>query len=410
MALTFNPATGLVAPSTADIRAEVAAMFVSAFTKGDLPVLNTEPETPAGQLIDSITAIIADKDAELLYLANQFNPVTAEGVWQAALGQIYFLTPSVATARVAVCQCTGLSGTVIGAGSIIQCTADNTQWAATGTYIIPYSGTVDVQFQCLTMETGAVGSGTLTRIVTETPGWDSVTNDESSTAGSERESQLAFEKRRYNSVAINGKGSVSALYSAISSIENVVNCLILENDGDSTQTISGVSVPAHSVWITVAGGTADEIAAAIYRNKDAGCGTAGGTSCSYIATDIPSAPVYTYQYCVPTEVTIGIQVTINNTSTTPGDIAERIKTVIIKNFEGETEEYTRCGAGEDIYSSRFYADVVAAGAEGLVSIELCKGYVSGGTNTWLTQISMDGDELPTITADEVIVINNTIGA
>lgn len=407
MALSFDPATGLVAPPTADIRAEVAAAFVAAFTKNGLPPLDTAAETPAGQLIDSIAAIVADKDAELLYLANQFNPLTAEGVWQAALGQIYFLTPTVATARIAICKCSGLPGTVIAQGSLIQCSQDNTQWAATANYTIPFDGSVDVQFQCVTMDTGSVGAGTLNKIVTVTPGWDSVTNENASTPGSEAETQLAFEKRRYQSVAINGKGSVSALYSAIASIPNVVDCLILENDTSAAVTQHGVSIPAHSIWITVAGGTASEIAAAIYRNKDAGCGTAGGTTCTYTATDIPASPVYTYQYCVPTEVAIGITVTIDNTSTTPGDVAERLKAAIIKNFNGETEEYTRCGAGQDIYSSRFYADAVATGAEGLVSITLCKGYVSGGTNTWLSQISMDADELPTIVDEDIIIVNNS---
>lgn len=407
MALTFNPATGLVAPSTADIRAEVAAAFVTAFAKDGLPPLDTAPETPAGQLIDSITAMVADKDAEILYLANQFNPITASGVWQAALGQIYFLTPTVATARVALCQCTGLPGTVIAAGSIIQCTADQTQWAATGDYTIPQAGTVDVQFQCTTMEVEAVGAGTLTKIVTVTPGWDSVTNEDPSTAGAEAESQLAFEKRRYNSVAINGKGSVSALYAALASIPNVLDVLILENDTSASITEHGVTIPAHSIWITVEGGTATEIAAAIYRNKDAGCGTAGGTTCSYIATDIPASPVYTYQYCTPTPVSIGITVTIDNTLTTPGEIATLLKDAIIKNFTGETAEYTRCGAGQDIYSSRFYADCVAAGAEGLVSITLCKGYDPDDTNTWASQISMDADEFPTIDADNIIIVNNT---
>lgn len=407
--------TGLVAPQTSDIRSEVEAVFVNAFSKNGLPPLDTRYDTPAGQLIDSITAMIADKNAEILYLANQFNPLTASGVWQAALGQIYFLTPTVATARVAQCTCTGLYGTVIPAGSLIQCTQDNTQWAATNSYTIPFSGSVDVQFQCTSMETGAVGANTLTRIVTVTPGWDSVTNAESSTAGAEAESQLAFEKRRYNSVAINGEGSVSALYSAVSSLTNVVDCLVLENYTASEMQTKGVTIPAHSIWLSVSGGSADDIAAAIYRNKDAGCGTAGNETCTYIADDIPAAPVYNYNYCIPDPVTIGITVTLDNTSTTPGDIAERLKAAIIANFDGATEAYTRCGAGQDIYSSRFYSDCVAAGAEGLVSITLCKGYVHGGdSNVWSSQISMDADELPVIGYDEttkqpnsIIIVNRT---
>ena len=128
--LQFDPQTGLSAPSTAEIRQQVQEDWQAAFQQSGVPPLNVEPETPAGQLIDSETAIIADKNAEVLYLANMFNPRTAQGIWQAALGQIYFITPKQAQASVAECTCTGLAGTLIPAGSLIQSTVDQTQWAA----------------------------------------------------------------------------------------------------------------------------------------------------------------------------------------------------------------------------------------------------------------------------------------
>ena len=403
MALTFNPETGLVAPSTADIRAEVAAMFVAAFAKNGLPPLDTAPETPAGQLIDSLSAIIADKDAEILYLANQFNPLTAEGQWQAALGQIYFLSPYTATNSVATCTCTGLQGTVIGAGSIIQSASDNTQWVALETATIPSSGNVSVSFQCQTAGQIQASAGTLTKIVTVTPGWDSVTNTASAVVGTLAETQLAFEKRRYNSVAINARGSINALYSALSAIEGVIDLAVLENNTSSAVTKKGVSVPGHSVWITIVGGSETDIAAAIYRNKDAGCGTAGNTAISYTDDTIALAPSYNYYIERPADLAFGVKVQYRETETTPADIEQRIKDAVVKNFNGGST-FSRAGTAQTIYASRFYGDIIACGVTDLVSVQIAAP-VSGGS--WTTQIDVDADEEPVIDAADVTVVKLT---
>ena len=72
MMITFNSNTGLVAEDTAIIRERVATQWKNAFNVSeDTPELNTESETPAGQLIDAQTALIAEKDAEVMRLQNQ---------------------------------------------------------------------------------------------------------------------------------------------------------------------------------------------------------------------------------------------------------------------------------------------------------------------------------------------------
>ena len=74
MALAFDPQTGFSADDVAAVRAAVAQAWKRAFRSDNTAELNTEPETPAGQIIDSQTASITQKDSELLYLANMLNP------------------------------------------------------------------------------------------------------------------------------------------------------------------------------------------------------------------------------------------------------------------------------------------------------------------------------------------------
>lgn len=79
---------GPVVPDTATVRDAVETDWQAAFDNR----LNPDPATPQGQLITSETAIVQDKNSQLLFLSNMFNPETAEGIYQDALAKIYFLT------------------------------------------------------------------------------------------------------------------------------------------------------------------------------------------------------------------------------------------------------------------------------------------------------------------------------
>ena len=119
--ITFNPDTGLVSSGTAAIRANLVTQWQKAFaTDPDKPLLDTAPETPAGQLIDGQAVLINRKDSEILYLANMFNPKTALGIWQDALAGIYFIERHIAIATLVTGNIKGAYGTVIPNGAIVQ--------------------------------------------------------------------------------------------------------------------------------------------------------------------------------------------------------------------------------------------------------------------------------------------------
>ena len=57
--ITFNPDTGLISSGTAAIRANLVTQWQKAFaTDPNKPLLDTAPETPAGQLIDGQAGLI----------------------------------------------------------------------------------------------------------------------------------------------------------------------------------------------------------------------------------------------------------------------------------------------------------------------------------------------------------------
>lgn len=399
--LTFNPTTGLVADDVETVREAVRADWVAAFTKDGQPELNTEPETPAGQLIDSQTAAIVNKDGEVLYLANQFNPLTAEGVWQDALGKIYFLTRQVQQASVAQCVCTGFPGTVIPAGALVKSEADGTFWSCDAALTIPQSGMVTGQFTARTAGPLEAGADTLTQIVTIVPGWDAVTNPAAATVGRDAETQAEFEARRFQSVAANARGSVNALYGTIADLDGVIDCVVLENTGSEPAEQWGVTIPGHSVWIAVIGGANADIAQAIYSKKDAGCGTAGNTSVTYQDTSLPGQPIYTYQIERPAPLPFGVKVTITMTPTTPAEIEQLIQSAVLADFEGTgISGNLRVGMAQTVYASRFYNAVIQAGAIGLQSIEVC---APASGEAWADFVTVNADQAPVLDAADIIV-------
>ena len=268
---------------------------------------------------------------------------------------------------------------------------------------IPASGSVDAVFQC--MEAGPIEcpAGTLETIVTVIPGWDSGTNAAAGVIGRNRESQADFENRRYASVAKNSHGSVFSLQGALADLDGVVDCRVLENTTSSTVTKEGVSIPGHSVAICIYGGDDDAIAETIYMKKDAGCGTTGGTTVTYVATDYSNA-TYPYSIVRPTPTDVHIAVEINKTESTSATVEQDIKDAIIADFNGQDTNSgnTRVGLAQTLYASRFAVAVIkTAGVSDLVGIT-----VALGTGTPGASITIPGDVEPTISAADITVTVN----
>lgn len=402
MAITFNNKTGLVADETSVVRARIAQEWKNAFaTDPRLPVLDTNPETPAGQLIDGQTALASEKDNDMVYIANMFNPKNATGVWQDALAAIYFLNRKIALPTYVTCQVRGAYGTTIPYGALVQ-DVNGYTFLNTSVVVIGSSGTANIYVRCT--ETGAVevAPNTVTQIVTTVPGWDSVTNPSAGVTGRDEESQAAFENRRAGSVGKNSHGAVASIYGTIADLNNVVAVLVLENTTNADKTIKGVTLAGHSVYISVYGGDNTDIARAIYNKIDGGVGTQGNTMLTYnpASDNIADQPdaLYTYYIERPDTVETAVKVTVSDDETT--GLTNAIKEAVVENFNGNSS-FRRVKMGDTLYASRFYADVIKAGVTMLENIEI--KYPSA-TGSYADSIDIPASELPTISAEDVTVV------
>ena len=372
MAVIFDDNKGLTVQDGAVVREAIATDWKEAFKIDEnTPELKTEPETPAGQLIDGMTALVVQKDSELMQLANMFNPVTATGIYQDALAKIYFINRHVAQPTVVTCQCKGLNGTVIPRGAVVQ-SNDGYQFTANENITIPAGGEVNALFSCT--ETGPilVSANSVQKIITVIPGWDSVNNSAAGVTGRNEETQSEFEERRYNSVAANSHGLAESVGGAV---YNLV-------------------VPPHSVYLSVYGGESQDIGMTMHNKLDAGCGTAGNTSVTI--TDPTNGSLHLYYYTVPTVKPVYVQVT-----TAPDVLynAADVQQAILDNFLGNVEGFNRVIMGDELYSSRFYQTIIDAGLNGLVKVE-----VSTDNSTFDLSVEFALNEMPTLSIDDITFV------
>ena len=398
--IIFNSQTGFDVTEIDDLREQIASEWQEAFKEKDRPLLNTDPETPQGQIIDSQVATVTQKDSEVLYLAQQFDPRTAEGRFQNALAEIYFIKRKPAINSYAMCTINGRAGTQIDAGALIESEIDGTQWSLDQDVTIPANETITAKFTCLANGAISASAGTLTKIVTTVTGWDTVTNA-TAIVGSLEESQSAFEQRRKDSVSLNARSTVNAVYANVAQCDGVIAVYAVDNKKNISETIDNYTLTPHSIFVSVIGGENEDIAKAIYNNLSAGCDYNGNTSVDI--TNEYSGAVETVKFYRPDVFNVFVKVQIQNSAQLQNDYENIVKQAVYNNFYGldstkiNNEPLLRLKMNDDLYSSRFTPSILNAGI----------------TNVLTVQLSLDGSEwvnnihIP-ITANPTLDLNNII--
>lgn len=393
--IQFTPA-GLVIPAETDILAGVQADMNAAFGGG----LNPGLETPQGQLASSQAAVIGDKNNEVALIVNQVDPQYSADRFQDAIGRIYFLTRKPATPTTVTATLTGLSGTVVPAGTLAQDTSGNT-YVCAGNATIGSTGTVIAEFQ--NIQTGPIpcAAGTLTQVYQAIPGWDAITNAADGTLGSNVESRSDFEYRRKNSVAKNGTGTPQAIYAEVFALADVLDVYVKDNPTGSAVNTGSTNYPiaAHSVYVAVVGGADADIASAIWRKKDLGCDTNGNTSATVVDPSGYSypQPSYSIKFQRPASLAVKFAVRIVNDPSLPSNIVTLVKNAIIARFNG-ADGTTRERIGATILASRYYGAVVAVAS----NVSLLDVLI-GTSSPTLTQINVGIDQRPTVSAADITV-------
>lgn len=396
--LLFNADTGLAVPETASIRSDLVTRIQEAFqTSPDEPLLNCEPSSPMGQVVDLIVAEIEAKNAELVFLMNMVNPNTAQGKFLDALAALYGLDRKISEPTIVTCTLTGLKGTTIPYGAIAQDTNGNQyRHNVGGGVTIPNSGSVTTTFASVEHGAVQVASGALNTIVTVIAGWDSITNPAAGVTGRDEETDAELRNRIADSYAINATSYVEAIQANLAELPGVIDVKVLENFTNSSITLYSLTIQPHSIAVCIVGGADAEIARVIYERKDAGCGTTGAYLVSYTATEFNNA-TYTYRITRPSAESLKVKIEFF-ADNLGADIVTEIKKAVVADILGQGAN-DRIGLAETVYASRFYAVVQGVTASPIKTITVALGSGSFGAS-----VDVPATKEPTTAQSDVTVV------
>ncbi len=382
----FIDSTGLIVTDTSTLLTEVEDEYKDVF--GDDFIV--DPGTPEGALISAEATSRASVANNNAALANQINPNYAGGVF---LDAIYALTGGARSAgersTVAV-DITGVANTVIPVGATARTTAGD-EFTNPTALSIGVGGTVSGTFQ--SVEIGAIGApvGTLTTIVDNIIGWETITNPTAAVVGSNQQSDNDVRTARNGELALQGRSLAEAVASNVSAVEGVTSLVFRENPtavATIPPAVAPIALAPHSVWAVVQGGVDEDVANALYEAKSAGAAWNGSESVD--VTDQSSGQTSEVLFDRPTEIPMLARVTVRADNTSTVDPTPAVKSAIVDYANGDIEGESGFIVGNDV------SPFELAGAVNIQSPEV---YVT------LLEIAYDDPVPAYVTATLVIELN-----
>jgi uncharacterized phage protein gp47/JayE len=261
--------SGISAPAYADVYASLVASYQAIF--GADVVL--DPSTQDGQWLAVMAQAITDVNSAAVDVFNSFSPAKAQGAGLSSIVKINGIARLVASNSSADVLIVGETGAPITNG--ICGDAFNNQWALPPSVVIPNAGQITVTAVCLTAGAVMAGANTITKMLTPTQGWQSVTNPDAATPGNPVESDATLRARQAASTNLPASSVLDAIIGQIASLAGVEQWAAYEND---TDMVDANGLPRHSISLVVLGGDATAIATVIATTKTPGTGTYGTTS------------------------------------------------------------------------------------------------------------------------------------
>ena len=213
---------GLELNDTSTILEQVKNVFTTAF-----PDLNTDPSTPQGQIITSLTELLTQAQQDIVEFANIFvNGGT--GIWLDAYAKTYYgITRKQASKGSVTALISGTIGTIIPAGFTAK--SGDYEYSTISEYTIESDGSCYAEL--LAKDTGSfsIDAGTLTTIITPVKGVERITNPYESTSGADTETDNELRLRVLNSLNYRAVSIFDGLLAQIEQLAGVQKIAGKEN-------------------------------------------------------------------------------------------------------------------------------------------------------------------------------------
>ena len=286
-----------------DILAEYQSLFKTIF--GDI---NTDPSTPQGQIITSLTQIDLATISYLENLANAFFFGGSGDFLDKWAWNLYRVTRKQGTPSSVIVKITGRPNTDIPNDFTISDGSEN--YVIEAPSRIGENGEILAKFNNININDFVAKANTITQIVTNIDGVERVNNENNATQAIFRETDAELFNRclYFGSTATNS--SFRSILANVAQVKGVNRIAGAENVANQNKIINGVELTPHSICIVVDGGEAQEIAEAIQKSRATGCDMVGDI-------EIPlyiDKQKYIYRFYRPKAVTIKAKVTVSQSN------------------------------------------------------------------------------------------------
>lgn len=319
MAQNYIGINGLVTQTYSEIVNDIVAKFTNIYGAN----INIEQNSSDGQWLGILAQMKADVLDLITQYYNNLDTDTAIGLAQQVLYKLNGLyikafTYSYCYVNVIATESVSLQGLDENVES-----ADGTGYTATDVngnrWILVDSANLNAGTTNLlnfrAAELGAVTAqpNTINTMETVLKGIAGVNNPAANyITGVTGETSSEFRTRRKKSMSVPSQGFKESIQSQMLALPNVTQCKVYENKTDETVN----TMPPHSFWVVVLGGTAQEIGQVIYANTPPGIPMKGSQS---VQVSRPSGDTEMFYYDVAQPVNLYVQATIKNFNTTSLD-------------------------------------------------------------------------------------------
>lgn len=284
--------------------------------------IDIDPDTQDGQWIGVLASALnyTNETIAATYLA--YSPTYAVGAGLSSVVKINGIRRQRASMSTVVVLCVGQAGVQIGGSFVGDNLNLGTIWVLPPDIIIPPEGQLFVTATCTELGAITADIGTITIILSPTPGWQSVNNQDPAVIGNPVETDAALRRRQTQSVANPSQSIVLGIQGAIENLPGVERVMVYENP---TGAPDANGIPAHAMAAVVEGGDVTDVATAIALRKTPGSPTYGTTSMViYDTRGIPNQINFFELSLVPVTVNITLTALAGFTQAIQQEIVDQV--------------------------------------------------------------------------------------
>lgn len=260
-------ANGITIQSFDEILAELVAGYQGIYGVD----INLSQESPDGQRVAIEAKSRSDMQAFGLWIANNFDPDFARGIFQAKIAKLSGVFPRPATRS--FWDLSVVTTRILTLPTGYQISDDLGQlWELPAPVILPI-GTTAITFQATDFGSVTGLAGAVFTPVTVVLGVTGFTAAVDAEPGKDEETDEEFVQKRNLSLENPAFSTTNSLAARLLNTAGVTDARVYDNDSDVYDPINNLN--AHHIWAVVEGGTIDDIMQVLLFQKTGGAGIKG---------------------------------------------------------------------------------------------------------------------------------------